>query len=80
MKENILLHALQIKDTEEPMDSKTLKEVILENKDSFLARKNVVPRDVKLKLQELLKIKHIVVITGVRRCGNMVSTLITYST
>jgi len=51
------------------MDNKTLKEIILENKENFLDRKDIIPRNIKVSLDDVLKIKHIVVVTGVRRCG-----------
>lgn len=50
------------------MDINTLKQLITNQREVFLSKKNLIPREVN-NLEKLIKSKEIVVITGVRRCG-----------
>jgi predicted AAA+ superfamily ATPase len=50
----------------------TQKEIILRNREFFLKKESLIPRNINIK--KILKTKQITVITGIRRCGK--STLL----
>lgn len=52
------------------MKQKIFKQLILDQKRIFLRQdKSIINRDIKEKYSDLIKIKHIIAITGVRRAG-----------
>ncbi|MHA1369200.1 MAG: ATP-binding protein [Promethearchaeota archaeon] len=56
------------------MDVKILKEVILEQEKSFESKDDYVSREILAKLEDYIKLPHVIVISGLRRCGK--STLL----
>ncbi len=51
------------------MEKESLKELIIEHKDRFLARRDLLARDVQQELGRYLAQREIIILTGVRRCG-----------
>jgi uncharacterized protein len=51
------------------VDKAHLKELIVEHKDRFLARKDLISRDIQTEITRYLPQREIVILTGVRRCG-----------
>lgn len=51
------------------MEKENLKELIVEHKDRFLTRKDLIPRDLQSEIARYLPQREIVILTGVRRCG-----------
>jgi len=49
------------------MQSDSLKQILIDQKDNFNRERQLIERD--LDLNPYLKTKQVVVITGVRRCG-----------
>ena len=51
------------------MEKENLKELIIEHKDRFLARRDLLPRDIQQEIGRYLPQREIIILTGVRRCG-----------
>jgi uncharacterized protein len=51
------------------MDKERLKELLIEHKDRFLVRRDLVPRDLQNEIARYLPQREIIILTGVRRCG-----------
>jgi predicted AAA+ superfamily ATPase len=51
------------------VEKESLKELIIEHKDRFLARRDLLPRDIQHELGRYLAQREIIILTGVRRCG-----------
>jgi uncharacterized protein len=51
------------------MNKESLKELIVEHKDRFLARRDLVSRDLQNEITRYLPQREIIILTGVRRCG-----------
>jgi predicted AAA+ superfamily ATPase len=51
------------------VDKAHLKELIVEHKDRFLARRDLISRDIQTEITRYLPQREIVILTGVRRCG-----------
>lgn len=51
------------------MEKINLKELIVEHKNRFLARKELIPRDLQDDISDYLSQREIIILTGVRRCG-----------
>ena len=51
------------------MDKESLKELIIEHKDRFLARRDLLPRDIQQEIGRYLTQREIIILTGVWRCG-----------
>lgn len=51
------------------MEKEKLKELLIEHKDRFLARRDLLPRDIQQEIGRYLTQREIIILTGVRRCG-----------
>jgi predicted AAA+ superfamily ATPase len=51
------------------VEKENLKELIIEHKDRFLARRDLLPRDIQQEIGRYLPQREIIILTGVRRCG-----------
>lgn len=51
------------------MKKEFLKELVIEHKDRFLTRRDLLPRDIQLEIGRYLPQREIIILTGVRRCG-----------
>jgi hypothetical protein len=51
------------------MHKERLKELIVEHKDGFLARGDLIPRELQSQIARYLSQRGIIILSGVRRCG-----------